>query len=107
MRVGHAGTGPGAITPDGCAVELYARIPAGEEPDIIERAVAASARILELGCGVGRVTHPLTTAEFEQALLEAGLVVDTYLTEDRTWVRALPVAGAGTGTDETEPATGV
>lgn len=227
MRKGHQGTGPGAITPDGCAVEFYARVPAGDEPDIIEGAVPAGARILELGCGVGRVTRPLvqrgftvtavdespemlervtdartvrspietldldetfdvvllasflvhaadpeerqallytcrryvtddgcvliqregedmswhenlprerplaggltrvvssepagpgvrkvhveyvfpdahwtqtflsrplTTLDFEQALLKAGLVVDTYLTEDRTWVRALPIA---------------
>ena len=64
MRAGHEGTGPGAITPDGCAVELYARLPAGDEPDIIERAVPAGARILELGCGVGRVTHPLVQRGF-------------------------------------------
>ncbi|MER6345638.1 class I SAM-dependent methyltransferase [Streptomyces sp. NPDC001595] len=59
MRAGHQGTGPGAITPDGCAVELYSRLPVGPEPDIIASAVPAGARILELGSGVGRMTHPL------------------------------------------------
>ncbi|CAL9617189.1 class I SAM-dependent methyltransferase [Streptomyces hyderabadensis] len=59
MREGHQGTGPGAITPDGCAVELYARLPAGAEPDIVAAAVPEGARILELGSGVGRMTHPL------------------------------------------------
>ncbi|MGP4091002.1 class I SAM-dependent methyltransferase [Streptomyces sp. KR55] len=59
MREGHHGTGPGAITPDGCAVELYSRLPVGTEPEIIAAAVPAGARILELGCGVGRMTHPL------------------------------------------------
>ncbi|WP_282086202.1 class I SAM-dependent methyltransferase [Streptomyces tendae] len=59
MREGHQGTGPGAITPDGCAVELYARLPAGAEPDIVAGAVPEGARILELGSGVGRMTHPL------------------------------------------------
>ncbi|AIR97813.1 class I SAM-dependent methyltransferase [Streptomyces glaucescens] len=59
MRAGHQGTGPGAITPDGCAVELYARLPAGPEPDIIASAVPAGASVLELGSGVGRMTHPL------------------------------------------------
>ncbi|MEU2051056.1 SAM-dependent methyltransferase, partial [Streptomyces albidoflavus] len=29
MRKGYQGTGPGAITPDGCAVELYSRLPIG------------------------------------------------------------------------------
>ena len=46
MREGHQGTGPGAITPDGCAVELYARLPAGAEPDIVAAAVPEGARIL-------------------------------------------------------------
>ncbi|AEY88734.1 hypothetical protein SHJG_3461 [Streptomyces hygroscopicus subsp. jinggangensis 5008] len=64
MREGYEGTGPGAITPDGCAVELYARLPVGEEPDIIAAAVPAGAHILELGSGVGRVTHPLLERGF-------------------------------------------
>ncbi|MFE0490348.1 class I SAM-dependent methyltransferase [Streptomyces griseoaurantiacus] len=64
MRAGYAGTGPGAITPDGCAVELYSRLPVGEEPDIIAAAVPAGARILELGCGAGRMTHPLLERGF-------------------------------------------
>jgi len=64
MREGYEGTGPGAITPDGCAVELYSRLPVGAEPDIITAAVPAGARILELGSGVGRVTHPLLERGF-------------------------------------------
>ncbi|KOV84093.1 methyltransferase [Streptomyces sp. NRRL WC-3618] len=66
MREGHEGTGPGAVTPDGCAVELYSRLPIGDEPDIIAAAVPAGAHILELGSGVGRMTH---------ALLERGFTV--------------------------------
>lgn len=58
MRKPH-GTGPGVITPDGCAVELYARLPAWREPDVIHAAAGDGATILELGCGAGRVTHPL------------------------------------------------
>jgi SAM-dependent methyltransferase len=64
MRAGHQGTGPGAITPDGCAVELYSRLSLGPEPDIIAAAVPAGARILELGSGVGRMTHPLLERGF-------------------------------------------
>ncbi|MGW0228527.1 class I SAM-dependent methyltransferase [Actinopolymorpha singaporensis] len=63
-REGYHGTGPGAITPDGCAVELYSRIPVDDSPDLIARSVPAGATILELGCGVGRVTHPLLERGF-------------------------------------------
>ncbi|MET9405847.1 class I SAM-dependent methyltransferase [Streptomyces sp. NPDC002935] len=63
-RQGYEGTGPGAITPDGCAVELYTRLPVGTEPDIITAAVPAAAHILELGSGVGRMTHPLLELGF-------------------------------------------
>jgi SAM-dependent methyltransferase len=64
MRDGYEGTGPGAITPDGCAVELYSRLPIGDEPDIIAGAVPAGAHFLELGSGVGRMTHPLLERGF-------------------------------------------
>ncbi|MER7055728.1 MULTISPECIES: class I SAM-dependent methyltransferase [unclassified Streptomyces] len=64
MREGHQGTGPGAITPDGCAVELYSRLPAGAEPDVVAAAAPAGARVLELGSGVGRMTHPLLERGF-------------------------------------------
>jgi SAM-dependent methyltransferase len=53
------GTGPGVITPDGCAVELYALLPPMGEPQIVHAAIPAGASILELGAGAGRVTHPL------------------------------------------------
>lgn len=83
LRDGYEGTGPGAITPDGCAVELYSRLPVGGEPDIVAAAVPAGAHILELGSGVGRVTH---------ALLERGFTV-TAVDEspqmlERVWGRA-------------------
>ncbi|MEV0524595.1 class I SAM-dependent methyltransferase [Streptomyces sp. NPDC050439] len=64
MREGYEGTGPGAITPDGCAVELYARLSVGDEPEVIAGAVPAGAHILELGCGAGRVTRPLLERGF-------------------------------------------
>ncbi|MFD5918936.1 class I SAM-dependent methyltransferase [Kitasatospora sp. NPDC058201] len=58
-RTGYDGTGPGAITPDGCAVEMYGRLLPNGEPEVIGSAVPAGASILELGCGAGRMTHPL------------------------------------------------
>ncbi|MFF3260669.1 class I SAM-dependent methyltransferase [Streptomyces sp. NPDC002932] len=64
VREGYSGTGPGDITPDGCAVELYTRLSVGNEPDVIAGAVPAGSSILELGCGAGRVTHPLLRRGF-------------------------------------------
>lgn len=64
MREGYVGTGPGAITPDGCAVELYTRLPVGPEPDVVAAAVPGRGSLLELGCGVGRMTHPLIERGF-------------------------------------------
>lgn len=64
MREGYEGTGPGAITPDGCAVDLYARLSVGDEPEVIAGAVPAEAHILELGSGAGRVTRPLLERGF-------------------------------------------
>ncbi|HTU71935.1 MAG TPA: class I SAM-dependent methyltransferase [Trebonia sp.] len=53
------GTGPGAITNDGCAVEFYALLPSFGESDIVHAAVPPGAAILELGCGTGRILRPL------------------------------------------------
>jgi SAM-dependent methyltransferase len=55
----EGGTGPGVITPDGCAVELYRVLPAMGEPEVVDAAIPAGAAILELGAGAGRVTHPV------------------------------------------------
>jgi SAM-dependent methyltransferase len=54
-----AGTGPGEITPDGCAVDFYALLPALGEPEIVHAAIPEGASILELGCGTGRILRPL------------------------------------------------
>jgi SAM-dependent methyltransferase len=57
---GNSGTGPGVITPDGCAVDFYALLPPGHEAEIIHKAAGqAGASILELGSGTGRVTGAL------------------------------------------------
>jgi SAM-dependent methyltransferase len=58
-EVGAPGAGPGAITPDGCAVEFYARLPAHGEPGIVHEAGRPGASILDLGCGTGRIADPL------------------------------------------------
>lgn len=53
------GTGPGSITPDGSPVDFYTLLSPGDDPEIISSAVTPGGTILELGAGVGRVTHAL------------------------------------------------
>ncbi len=64
-RSAFAGEGPGPQSLDGCSVELFRRIPATGEPEIVASVVPAGSRILELGSGPGRVTHPLIALGYE------------------------------------------
>lgn len=54
-----SGAGPGAITSDGSAVEVYARLPAGPNPALLHRHMPAGAAVLDLGAGTGRLADPL------------------------------------------------
>lgn len=54
-----SGEGPGAITQDGCAVDLYARFPYRDELRPLEPHLPHQCSVLELGCGTGRLTRPL------------------------------------------------
>ncbi|WP_432924121.1 hypothetical protein ACQPZZ_28605 [Microbispora sp. CA-135349] len=40
----YHGTGPGPITPDGCAVDYYATLTPGGEPEIVHRAFLRTCR---------------------------------------------------------------
>src|SRR5450755_413595 len=74
---GNPGSGPGVIMPDGCAVDFYALLRPGREPEIIHRAAGrAGASILELGSGTGRITdalvklgHPLVAVDESPEML--------------------------------------
>jgi SAM-dependent methyltransferase len=55
----NVGTGPGEITNDGCAVDFYALLPSFGEADLVHSAIPEGASVLELGCGTGRILHPL------------------------------------------------
>lgn len=50
-------TGP--VTADGCPVEVYRRLPAMGEPELVSALASAGARILDLGAGSGRIADPL------------------------------------------------
>lgn len=54
-----SGAGPGPITDDGCAVELYAELPTMGEPELLHAALPPGATVLDLGAGTGRIATPL------------------------------------------------
>lgn len=59
------GSGPGEQTRDGCSVEFYRHLPVASEPEIIASQVPPPAELLELGCGVGRLTHAFVDLGYE------------------------------------------
>jgi SAM-dependent methyltransferase len=79
-RPGYSGTGPGAIAPDGCAVDLYRRLPVRDEPAIIASAVPPPARLLELGCGAGRVTASLVAMGYAVTAVDESAAMLAHVT---------------------------
>jgi SAM-dependent methyltransferase len=47
------------VAPDGCPVRVYLMVPGHEEAAIIDAAIPPGAAILEVGCGVGRMSRHL------------------------------------------------
>jgi len=58
------GSGPGVQAPDGSSVELYRRIPYLGELEQLLPLLARGSRVLELGCGTGRLSARLVDAGF-------------------------------------------
>jgi SAM-dependent methyltransferase len=61
---------------DGSPVDLFLRVPSFGEAERIHELIPAGAGVLELGCGVGRVTHglvrlghPVTAVDESEAML--------------------------------------
>jgi len=48
----NSATGPGALTDDGCAVEVYRRLRPAGEPEIIHAEIPAGATIRNLSIGL-------------------------------------------------------
>lgn len=83
-RPGYAGSGPGEFTPDGCAVDLYQRLPARDEARIVAAAVPPPAALLELGSGAGRVTRPLTALGYEVTAVDESAAMLARIAGART-----------------------
>lgn len=54
-----------SVAPDGSPVELYASLPERGEGALVAAAMAPPARLLELGCGAGRVTRQLAARGYD------------------------------------------
>lgn len=50
------GEGPGAVTQDGCAVDVYLALPYRGEVELLAAHLPRGCSVLDLGCGTGRLT---------------------------------------------------
>src|SRR2546425_7877200 len=55
----YRGIGRGPKTRDGCSVDLYLRLPYLGEVELLQPLLPTMASVIELGCGVGRITREL------------------------------------------------
>ncbi len=60
LSLAASGEGPGTITADGCAVDLYASLPPGDRVELIHARIPEKATVLDLGCGTGALAEPLS-----------------------------------------------
>jgi SAM-dependent methyltransferase len=94
-RPGYDGSGPGDITPDGCAVDLYRRLPVDREPGVIAAAAPPPATLLELGCGAGRVTTALAARGYVVTAVDESQAMLDHVTGARTVCSPIEVLDLG------------
>ena len=83
-----SGEGPGVITGDGCAVELYRRFPHRGEIDLIAPFLKAGGSVLDLGCGTGRLTRPLLEKGFAVTAVDHSADMLRHVPDEATKVHA-------------------
>ena len=93
-RMPGIGTGPGAITKDGCPVEVYAALsPRLHEVGIVQQFLAPGGSVLELGAGTGLIAEPLAESGYRAVAVDNSAEMLTHLR------RATPVCGDIEGID--------
>jgi SAM-dependent methyltransferase len=85
------GTGRGAITADGCAVEVYLLLPPLGEAELIATVVPDGSSILDLGCGTGRIARGLVEHGYDVVGVDQSAEMLAHATSFET-VQA-PIAG--------------
>ena len=79
------------VAPDGSPVQIYAALPAEPELSRVRSLLAPGARILDLGCGTGRIANPLAAdghavvaVDNSEAMLACVLGAETVLGDVRS-----------------------
>jgi 2-polyprenyl-3-methyl-5-hydroxy-6-metoxy-1,4-benzoquinol methylase len=79
------------VAPDGSPVQIYAALPAEPELGRVRSLLAPGARILDLGCGTGRIANPLAADGYavvavdnSEAMLARVVGAETVLGDVRT-----------------------
>lgn len=95
MTGGRVPFGPGAITADGCSVDLYTLLPEMGEAQIVHSAVSDAACVLDLGCGTGRIAHALIDLGHEVVAVDQSDEMLAHVTGAETV--CAPIAGLDLG----------
>jgi SAM-dependent methyltransferase len=72
------------VAPDGSPIAVYLRLPPGGTPELVHSAMPQWASILELGCGVGRITHPLVRLGHEVVAVDNSAAMLRHVRGART-----------------------
>ena len=72
------------VTPDGCPVEVYARLPLGDEADIVSRYCPPEGSVLDLGAGTGRVADALALQGFDVTAVDDSPAMLMHVREARS-----------------------
>lgn len=82
-------SGPGELAPDGSSVELYELIQSHGEDQLINAAISPGSSILELGCGIGRITRPLVALGHQVVAVDESPAMTARITETETVVSTI------------------
>lgn len=96
----HAiGTGPGIITEDGCSVDLWAALPAGDTPRLIDDAISSAASVLDLGAGTGRLADPLVSLGHSVVAVDESAAMPAHVRHAHPVCATIEDLGLGTTFD--------